>query len=176
MAALVLPSTASAAKLRSGTVRLAFDNAFGVALVKSGVTPTVVAPATQDSVTFRLPVFTGRSAARKSFVRTHGGFLLTNQQTTTSIRLTGLSVVLRGKKVSLRGLAALDGRTYDTFEFATGRARSVLRTATDLVASDITLRLSDIGATSLNSQFSGVQFTAGTTIGTARVSAGSGAR
>lgn len=175
---LLAPAAAAAkpAKLRSGAITLSFDNAFGLSLVKLGITPYVIAPALQDSVTFTLPVSGGRTGARKATVLTQGGFDLQDTADHVSLRLTELTAVIRGKHVSLRGLAALDGRELDAFEFATGRARSVVRSAAGITAAGVTLSLTQVGATALNSQFGTGGYTTGAVVGSGQISAGTTAR
>jgi hypothetical protein len=168
---LVPAGDAAALKLRSGMIELSFDNAFGLSLVQLGVTPSVIAPATQDSVTFTLPIVGGNAVVRKTTIRSAGGFQLIQTARDTSIRLSKLTAVVRHKKVSLRGLAALDGRDYDAFEFAAGRAKQVIRTPSAFAVTGITLHLTEIGSTALNSQFGAASFETGSAVGSARIRA-----
>ena len=174
-AAALAPATASAAPLRSGSVTLSFDNAYGLSLVQLGISPRVIAPATQDGVAFTLPVRKGRTGPR-AIARTRGGFDLNDDAQGQALRLSNISASVRGRKVTLRGFATLGGSPYNTFAFAEGRARSVEQTAGGLKARGVVLRMTDIGATSLNTFFFTERFKTGAVMGTARISAGTAAR
>jgi hypothetical protein len=169
--ASVAPATASAAPLGHGTTKITFDAAFGLKLVKQGVDATPVAPATQDSLTFSLGVTGGRVHGRRATIRHAGGFHMKDAADGTEIEMRDLVLRVKGRRVRLSGLAAINNITYDSFAFAVGTARTVRRTKSGVTVRHIDLRLNGISAAALNSQFGTTEFAAGQTLGSGTVRA-----
>jgi hypothetical protein len=169
--ALLLPATVSAAPLTHGTTKLSFDVGFGLTLYQQGVDATPVAPATQDSLTFSLPVTGGRTKGKHATVRHKGGFHMEDTADSTVIDMRNLAITVTGRRVKLSGLAAIDDITYDSFTFATGTAGRVRRTRHGIAIRHFELHLNGIAVAALNSQFQTTVFKAGQLLGTGRLSA-----
>ena len=153
---LVLPAAANAAS----PVRVTFDAKFGLMLVTKGLNAIPIAPAKQDSLDFRLPVrrvSTDRKNVRTVF--TKGGFLLDDPEDNVSIGLRNLAFEVRGRRLKMTGLAAIDGITYDRFAFADARVSKNGRKAV--------LKLNGTAVAALNSQLQTTEFKAGQRIGVA---------
>jgi hypothetical protein len=163
-------SAAGAAPLHSGTTRLTFDKAFGLALVQQGVDAYPVAPAEQDSLDFTLGVSGGKVKGRRARIRHRGGFRMEDKADHVEIALRDLELQITGKRVRLLGLASIGGITYDDFAFATGTASNVRRTSHSISAR-VTLRLNGIAVSALNSQLATNAFQEGQLLGRGRVSA-----
>jgi hypothetical protein len=169
-ALLLLPASAGAAPLRHGTTKLTFDKTFGLALVKQGVDAYPVAPATQDSLDFRLGVRGGKVSGKRARIAHGGGFRMEDPADHVEIKLTDLTLQINGSRVRLLGLASIGGITYDDFAFATGTASAVHRTKRSISAR-VELRLNGIAVASLNSQLATDAFKEGQLLGHGRVSA-----
>ena len=136
-------------------VSLTFDAQFGLELVTKGVNATPIKPAKQDGLNFVLPVRRNEDG----IVRTKGGFLLDDPEDNVSIGLRNLAFEVRGRRLTMTGLAAIDGITYDRFAFADARVSKNGRKAV--------LRLNGTAVAALNSQLQTTKFKEGQRIGVA---------
>lgn len=150
VAALCLTVVAPAA---ADEARLTFDPAFGLRLVKKGVNAAPVAPATQDSLVFTLPV----RSKRAGVIRTKGGFTLDDPADDVHIELTRIRFAITGRRLEMSGYALIDGTGYDRFAFAEGR--------TDKAGRRAALRLNGVAVAALNSQLATTEFEEGEKIG-----------
>ena len=172
--ALGFPTVASAkpVKLTEGSAAIAFDVDFGVKLVQFGVTPGAIAPSVQDGLTVTSPLRSGstvRPDGSKAIIKTSGGASQVGD--TFDVELEDLRFIIRGKRAKLSALTEINGVLTDRFNFATGVAKKAGRAKGGYAATDLTLRLNDIGAATLNSQLGTTDFAVGELIGVATITA-----
>lgn len=174
VAALAFPAAAGAkqVKLKSGSAAIAFDVNFGLKLIKFGVTPGAIAPSVQDGLVVTAPLRAGsvvRQDGKFAIIKTAGG--VSQVGDTFDIQLQQLRFIVRGRKVKLSALTEVNGVLTDRFNFATGVAKTAKRAGRGYAVKELSLRLNDIGAVTLNSQLGTQDFAIGELIGVATITA-----
>jgi hypothetical protein len=168
------PAAASAKPiaLSQGTAKISFDVNFGLKLIKFGVTPGAIAPATQDGLVITAPIQSGshaRPSGTGATIKTSGGLSQVADGLDLQLRL--LQFVVHGRHVRLSSRTIVNGLDTDRFVFAKGVAGKARRTAGGYTVQDLKLGLNDIGAATLNSQLGTTEFAVGETLGTVVITA-----
>jgi hypothetical protein len=156
---------------RHGATTLTIEKGFGLALVQKGVDAYAVAPATQDSLQFTIPVSGATLGKHGASLRSRGGMSMRHVSAGTDVTLRRIGVTLKGKRVVLSGFATIKGLGYDRYTFATGRASGIKHTRTGLRIRRVSLAINDISAAALNTEFATQDFHAGQALATASITA-----
>lgn len=160
--ALAPPASAAADRLDRGSVAMAVDTAFGLALVQHGVDARAIAPATQDALTFRQPVIRARVSAsgRTANVLTAGALSLKDPGKNVDVELHRQQLKVRKGVATLSAYTAVKGLGVTRFTLARGPVTKVRRTPlTYTLKAD--LRLTEFSADTLNSQLQTREFKPG---------------
>jgi hypothetical protein len=144
-----------------GTAKLAIDKRFGLRLVQLGVDAYPVAPATQDSLDFTLPVRSGHIGKRSGRLHGRGGLDVQNKETGGGLRLEDVTISITGRRISLSGFATAQGIPATRFTFARGRAGSAHRTRRSYAAKRVPIAINGVAAAALNSQLNTQEFRSG---------------
>jgi hypothetical protein len=144
-----------------GTVRMDIDVRFGLRLVQLGVDAYPVAPATQNSLVFTLPVKGGRVKRHTASLESRGGFDMQNKETRAGLKVEDIAFRVKRRRVSLSGFATAQGVPATRFAFARGTVGSARRTRRGYTAKRVVIAINGVAAASLNSQLRTQEFHAG---------------